>query len=160
MAARPNIDRRVKQRRLAVLSRWSKLINGVLRSEKGPSASSLDPIARWGHLVTLSRKREWRSAVVDSRWRRLAKAGARRGFFTINIEKTLKGIRKKLTTANAKVKTLTVLGRWRTLCNGLLQKYPETDGRPVQRRPGATGSGLSVAERWTSLMVKVREVLN
>ena len=127
MVARSNIDRRVKQRRLAVLSRWSKLINGVLRSEKGPSASSLDPIARWGLLVTLSRKREWRSAVIDSRWRRLAKAGARRGFYTISIEKTIKGIKKKLSTANAKVKTLTVLGRWRTLCNGLLQKYQDAD---------------------------------
>ena len=142
---------------MVVLSRWSKLINGLLRSEERPSASSLDPIARWRLLVTLSRQRDWRSTVVDSRWRRLVKAGANRGFFTINMDKTLKGIKKKLTTANAKVRTLNVLGRWRILCTGLLQSYP--DGRPARRRRGATGSGLSVAERWSALMVKVRAVM-
>jgi len=84
------------------------------------------------------------------------KAGANRGFFTIGFEKTLKGIKKKLTTANAKVKTLHVLGRWRILCTGLQRRYP--DGGPTGRGRGASGSGLSVDARWARLMKKVLEV--
>lgn len=157
MVSMDNIERRQRQRRLDVLSRWSRLINGLLRSEERPSASSLDPIARWGRLVTLSRQAHWRSTVVDARWRRLVKAGANRRFFSINMDRTLKGIKKKLTTANAKVRTLHVLGRWRILCDGLLRSYP--DGRPAQSSQGPTGTGLSVTERWTNLMVKVQAVM-
>ena len=61
----------------------------------------------------------------------MVKAGANRNHFTINFDKTLKTMKKKLTTANAKVKTLKVLGRWRILCTGLLKAHP--DGRPAPR---------------------------
>lgn len=50
----------------------------------------------------------------------MVKAGANRGLFSINFDKYLKGMKKKLTAANVKVRTLKILGRWRILCNGLL----------------------------------------
>ena len=58
MAARGNIDRRVKERRLAVLGRWGRLIRGVVgprQKGKNEGAGALDPIGRWRLLVTRSR---------------------------------------------------------------------------------------------------------
>ena len=76
-------------------------------------------------LVTLSRQAEWRSTVIDSRWRKLVKKGASRGFFEINASYTIKTMKKKLIAKNEKLRKLHALGRWRILCSGMLQKYPD-----------------------------------
>jgi len=80
-------------------------------------------------LVTLARQADWRRTVIDSRWRRLVKAGASRGFFEINASWTLKTMTKKLKVKDEKLRRLHVLGRWRVLCTGLLQKYPDEPER-------------------------------
>ena len=59
------------------------------------------------------------------------KKGASRGFFSLPLDRTIKGMRKKLTAKNEKLRTLKILGRWRVLCNGILQMNPDDD--PGQR---------------------------
>ena len=63
--------------------------------------------------------------MVDSRWRKLVKKGASRGFFDLNTNFTIKNMKKKLTAKNEKLRKLKMFGRWRILCNGLLQRYPD-----------------------------------
>ena len=58
--------------------------------------------------------------MIDSRWRKLVKAGASRGLFEINATFTIKTMKKKLIAKDTKLRKLHALGRWRILCNRLL----------------------------------------
>ena len=58
--------------------------------------------------------------VVNKRWRRLAIAGAKKGYINLNPLRNVSNVNQALRSKNKKVDSLILLGRWRVLIGGIL----------------------------------------